>query len=102
MSRYQIIWKTVQKVPFGCVATYGQIAREAGMESHARLVGYALHALPRGLQIPWHRIINSSGKISLPGLSARRQKLLLEKEGIQFSPSGKVNLKIYQWKGSTA
>jgi methylated-DNA-protein-cysteine methyltransferase-like protein len=101
MSRYEIIWKTVKKVPYGRVATYGQIAREAGMEYQARLVGYALHALPRNLKIPWHRVINSAGKISLPGLSARRQKVLLEKEGIKFSPSGKVNLKIYQWKSPT-
>ena len=101
MSRYDIIWKTVQKIPYGRVATYGQIACEAGMESHARLVGYALHAIPRGLEIPWHRVINSSGRISLPGLSARRQKALLEKEGIQFSPAGKINLKVFQWSGST-
>ena len=100
MSRYDSIWKSVQKIPYGRVATYGQIAREAGMESHARLVGYALHAIPRGLEIPWHRVINSSGRISLPGLSARRQKALLEKEGIQFSPAGKENLKVFQWTGS--
>jgi methylated-DNA-protein-cysteine methyltransferase-like protein len=100
VSRYEIIWKTVQKIPYGRVATYGQIALEAGMEGQARLVGYALHATPRGLQIPWHRVINSAGRISLPGLTARRQKALLEKEGIQFSPAGKVNLKLYQWKTS--
>ena len=99
MGRYEIIWKTVKRVPFGRVATYGQIAREAGMEDHARLVGYALHALPKGIQIPWHRVINSAGRISLAGPSARRQKKLLEQEGIQFLPSGKISLKVYQWDG---
>jgi methylated-DNA-protein-cysteine methyltransferase-like protein len=99
VGRYEIIWKTVRRVPFGRVATYGQIARVAGMEDHARLVGYALHALPKGIQIPWHRVINSAGRISLAGPSARRQKKLLEQEGIQFLPSGKISLKVYQWDG---
>jgi len=89
----------VEQIPYGRVATYGQIARVAGMESHSRLVGYALHALPKGTRVPWHRVINFAGRISLAGPSARRQKALLEKEGIQFLPSGKINLKVYQWSG---
>ncbi len=100
MSRYEIIWKTVERIPYGRVATYGQIARVAGMESHARLVGYALHALPLGSTVPWHRVINSAGRISLPGPAARRQKALLELEGIRLLPSGKINLRVYQWNGS--
>jgi methylated-DNA-protein-cysteine methyltransferase related protein len=99
MKRYEIIWKTVRRVPYGRVATYGQIARVAGMEDHARLVGYALHAIPKGIEIPWHRVINSAGRISLAGPPARRQKKLLELEGIQFQASGKINLKVYQWNG---
>jgi methylated-DNA-protein-cysteine methyltransferase-like protein len=98
MSNYDLIWKTICRVPHGSVATYGQIARVAGLDGHARLVGYALHALPRGSNVPWHRIISSTGKISLPGVSGRRQRHLLESEGIQFQPSGKINLKLFQWK----
>jgi methylated-DNA-protein-cysteine methyltransferase-like protein len=61
-------------------------------------VGYALHGTPRTINIPWHRVINSQGKISLSGPSAQRQRKLLEAEKIVFSASGKINLKTFQWK----
>ena len=95
--KYEVIWNLVKKIPAGKVATYGQIADLAGLEGHARFVGYALHGLPKNSKIPWHRVINSQGRISLPGASARRQRNLLEKEKIVFSPAGKVDLKKYQW-----
>jgi methylated-DNA-protein-cysteine methyltransferase related protein len=97
-SRYQLIWKVVRKVPYGRVATYGQIARIAGFDGLARQVGYALHAMPRHSDIPWHRIINSQGRISLPGPTARLQQKLLQSEGITFNPAGKIDLKKFQWK----
>ncbi|MGH9857529.1 MAG: MGMT family protein [Acidobacteriota bacterium] len=95
--KYETVWQWVKKVPRGKVATYGQIARLAGIEGQARFVGYALHALKRTPGVPWHRIINSQGKISLSGLPAKRQKRLLEMEKIEFSPAGKINLKRFQW-----
>jgi methylated-DNA-protein-cysteine methyltransferase-like protein len=85
-STYEAIWNTVRLIPKGKVATYGQIARLAGLTGQARLVGYALHAVPSGLQIPWHRIVNAKGAISLPKRTGayRRQKERLLKEGIMF------------------
>ena len=98
MSNYDKIWKTVGRIPYGRVATYGQIAELAGLEGHSRLVGYALHALRPGAKIPWQRVINAKGRISLPGNSGRRQRKLLEAEKIVFSPSGRIDLKRFQWK----
>ena len=100
--KYEVIWNLVKKIPAGREATYGQIADLAGLEGHARFVGYALHGLPKNSNIPWHRVINSQGRISLPGVSARRQRNLLEKEKIVFSPAGKIDLKKYQWKSGSA
>jgi len=97
MSRYELIWKAVRRIPKGRVATYGQIARVADMEGQPRLVGYALHALPAGSKVPWQRVINARGKISLSGPTARRQRRLLEQEGIVFSASGRIDLKIFGW-----
>jgi methylated-DNA-protein-cysteine methyltransferase-like protein len=98
--KYEVIWRHVRKIPYGKVATYGQIARIAGIEGHARFVGYALHGLPNNSGIPWHRVINSQGRISLSGMAARRQRRLLENENVEFSPAGKVNLKTFQWQKS--
>ena len=96
--KYELVWQLIKKIPRGKVATYGQIARLAGIEGQARFVGYALHGLPNNSGIPWHRVINSQGKISLPGLSARRQQRLLESEKIMFNQAGKIDLKKFQWK----
>lgn len=98
MSRYEKIWRVVRRVPYGRVATYGQIARIAKMEGMARLVGYALHALPEAKKVPWHRVINAAGRISLVGPVARRQRSLLESEGIRFSMNGKINLHEFRWE----
>lgn len=97
-SNYEIIWETVRQIPKGKVATYGEIAEQSGLPRQARLVGYALHNTPPGLDIPWHRVINSQGKISLPrqsGTSMKQKKLLL-KEGIVFI-GDKIDLKKYGW-----
>jgi methylated-DNA-protein-cysteine methyltransferase-like protein len=99
MSRYEQIWEVVRRIPYGCVATYGQIARVAGMDGHSRLVGYALHALKPNRKVPWHRVINAQGRISLTGPSRRRQQQLLEAEGVRFSPSGRIDLRLFQWGG---
>ncbi|MBN1406390.1 MAG: methylated-DNA--[protein]-cysteine S-methyltransferase [Calditrichaceae bacterium] len=92
---YQNIYKIVQLIPFGRVATYGQIAKIVG-NCTARMVGYALAATPEDIKIPWHRVINSQGKISLVALEDLQRKLL-ESEGIIFDNSGRVNLNKYRW-----
>jgi methylated-DNA-protein-cysteine methyltransferase-like protein len=96
---YLKIWKAIKKIPRGKVATYGQIASLAGFAGHARLVGYALHATPDDVQIPWHRVINYQGRISLPKDEGQYdlQKALLEAEGIVFVHE-RINLKKYRWQ----
>lgn len=95
---YEIIWETVRLIPRGNVASYGQIAVEAGLPGQARLVGYALHALPPSSGVPWHRVINGQGKISFPpGTPAHsRQRRLLRSEGIVLE-GGKIDMKRYGW-----
>ena len=97
MTRHEKIWEAVKQIPRGCDATYGQIATLAGMDGQPRLVGYALHALPKGSDVPWQRVINASGRISLPPPHSIRQRRLLEAEGIHFTEN-KIDLREYQWK----
>lgn len=101
MSGYASIYDWVRRVPEGKVATYGQIARLAGKCS-ARQVGYAMAALQDGAGVPWHRIINSQGKISLRTGSEghRLQRILLEAEGIVFSGNDEIDLRQYRWTAS--
>ena len=89
------IWQIVNAIPRGRVCTYGQVANLAGMPQQSRLVGRILARLPKGSRLPWHRVINSQGKISNP--DPERQKERLEKEGIVFL-NGRINLKIYRWE----
>jgi methylated-DNA-protein-cysteine methyltransferase-like protein len=102
MSReqtYSRIWAAVRRVPKGKVATYGQIAAAAGLAKQPRLAGYALHNLPRGSGVPWHRVINAQGRISFPPRSApwREQRRRLEAEGVVFL-GGRVDLARYGWQ----
>ncbi len=99
-ERYLRIYQTIQKIPRGKVATYGQIARLAGFPGYARQVGYALHATPDDMEIPWHRVINAKGEISLKptGPYDQVQRQMLEAEGVQFDGAGRVPLKIFQWQ----
>jgi methylated-DNA-protein-cysteine methyltransferase-like protein len=102
------VWDLVRQIPFGQVATYGQIAgllpTPPGMDYKSyqafgpRWVGGAMAACPEG--VPWQRVINAQGKISLRGGSENQQRELLEAEGIQFDEHDKVDLKRYGWKGS--
>ena len=98
-NKYQRIWDVVAEIPYGRVATYGQIARIAGLGSQARQVGYALHNTPDGLDLPWHRVINAQGRISFPrgSTSYRRQRELLEAEEIEFI-DGRLDLSAYRWQ----
>ena len=76
---YARISAAVRRIPRGRVATYGQIAELAGLPGHARQVGYALHALPADSTVPWHRVLNARGALSLrreAGIIYRRRSLL--------------------------
>jgi len=97
---YQRIYKTVKRIPRGRVATYGQIATLAGLDGHARQVGYALHSLPDGSDVPWHRVINAKGEVSPRSTSDSHelQRMLLEEEGVEFSLDGRVDLKDFRWE----
>lgn len=99
-SRWERIYAIVRHIPRGRVATYGQVASLAGMGRNARLVGYALHAIPEYSAVPWHRVINAKGEISLPpeGGGDLTQRLLLEREGVEFNARGRVDLKVFGWK----
>ena len=97
-STHGRIHKVVSRIPRGRVATYGQIARLAGLARQARLVGYAMHALPAGTRVPWQRVVNAQGAISLPGKSAERQRSLLEREGVRFDARGRIDLDRFLWQ----
>jgi methylated-DNA-protein-cysteine methyltransferase-like protein len=97
---YAYIYEVVNRIPRGKVATYGQIAGLVGVPGHARQVGYALHALPGGSEVPWHRVINRKGQVSLrahPSAEAL-QRALLESEGILFDEQEVIALEKYQWQ----
>ncbi|MCH8839006.1 MAG: MGMT family protein [Candidatus Marinimicrobia bacterium] len=91
------IYNTVRSIPSGRVANYGRVALAAGLPGQARLVGYALHRLPDDSDVPWHRVVNVRGGISLdqhfgPG---RTQRALLEAEGVSFDARGCIDLTRY-------
>lgn len=99
LSAYEKIWQTVSRIPYGRVATYGQIARLCGLGRRARLVGYALHRTPDNRKIPWHRVINAQGRISFPpgSVQYQRQRDRLIDEGIV--PAGeRIDLERYRWR----
>jgi methylated-DNA-protein-cysteine methyltransferase-like protein len=103
-SRWERVYRVVRRIPAGRVATYGQVARLAGLGRNARQVGYALHALPERRLVPWHRVINARGEISL-GPSAGSdvtQRLRLEREGVRFDARGRTDLSLFGWKPSAS
>lgn len=90
---WQAIVRAVQAIPRGKVASYGQVAALAGLPGRARLVGRVLANLPPNSKVPWHRVINARGEISLDGEGAARQRRLLIAEGVTFTASGHVDLR---------
>ena len=98
---YRNVWKVVSEIPSGHVLTYGEVARLAGLPRAARRVSQALRRAPRDMELPWHRVINSQGKISFPEDSSgwKRQKDKLEDEGVVFL-KGKVNLDQFGYRGA--
>jgi methylated-DNA-protein-cysteine methyltransferase-like protein len=99
---YRLVYRLVRRVPRGKVVTYGQVAAILGQPRGARAVGMALGALRPPLLhlVPWQRVINAAGRCShRDGLSAAMQRDLLEREGVRFDRSGKVDLRRARWKG---
>jgi methylated-DNA-protein-cysteine methyltransferase-like protein len=98
---YDRIYAVVRRIPRGRVATYGQVASLAGQPRAPRLAGYALHALPEGTPLPWHRVVGAGGRLSLARLSpsgAITQRLRLEREGVTFDGRGRVNLERHGYR----
>jgi methylated-DNA-protein-cysteine methyltransferase-like protein len=109
MSTFRAIYDVVARIPRGRIATYGQVARMAGMPGAARTVGWAMAALPAGGRvagrtIPWHRVLNARGGVS-PRPSETRgrpdgQAARLRREGLRAGKSGQFDLKLYGWDGT--
>ncbi len=99
LNAQQVIWQTVAAIPFGKVATYGQVARVAGLPNYARYVGTVLKNLPEDTALPWHRVVNAQGRLSFPtGSDAyQRQFALLISEGVVIL-EGKISIADYAWQ----
>lgn len=100
MSCYPKIYDIVRQIPYGQVATYGQVGDLAGLIGKPRVVGYALFRLTANTDIPWHRVVNAKGEVSRSSLRDGNddlQLLLLKEEGIMFI-KGKLNLNKHRWQ----
>ncbi len=99
-SRWRRYYGVIERIPAGRVATYGQVAALAGFPGNAREVGFALAALPEGTDLPWQRVINARGEVSLRREAGRDgfQRHLLEEEGISFGAAGRVDLLRFGWE----
>jgi methylated-DNA-protein-cysteine methyltransferase-like protein len=97
-ARLARIYETVRDIPQGCVASYGQVAEIAGIPRGARQVGWALKHLPRGEDVPWHRVITASGNIAFEAGSAQfeNQRKLLLKEDVAVV-AGRVDMRRHRW-----
>jgi len=100
LSVEQRIWQVVHAIPEGCVCTYGEVAKLAGLGRGARLVGRTLGKLPEGSKLPWHRVINAKGELSFDAHSERyqEQQRRLQQEGVVFV-GRKIRLKDFLWRG---
>ncbi|MGI6264695.1 MAG: MGMT family protein [Acutalibacteraceae bacterium] len=104
MNSFERIYEVVRQIPYGKVATYGQIAFLAGNPRWSRVVGYALHVNPDPERIPCFRVVNRLGEVS-PAFAfggGNRQVELLKAEGVPFLPDGRVDLKHACWDGKTS
>jgi len=99
MGSFQRLWRITEAIPEGCVASYGQVAKLAGLNGGARRVGGALARAPDRSRLPWHRILKSDGKIALPAGSAGRKEQIrrLEREGVVVT-AGRVDMQQFQWQ----
>lgn len=101
MTLYEQIYQVVQQIPYGKVATYGQVAELVGLVGRARQVGYALFRLAPNSDVPWHRVINAQGKISCSPVRNGMDELQrewLEQEGVVFNQREQIDFKKYLWR----
>jgi methylated-DNA-protein-cysteine methyltransferase related protein len=98
-SLEQRVYTVLAAVPPGSVVTYGQVAELAGLPRAARMVGRILGNLPKGTELPWHRVVNAAGKISLAedSPSFKLQKARLQEEGVVLN-NNRINLKKFNWQ----
>ena len=103
-NSYERIYAVVRQIPYGRVATYGQIAALAGNPRWSRVVGYALHVNPDPAHIPCFRVVNRFGEVSSAFAfgGENEQIALLQREGVRFLPDGRVDLAHFCWDGVTA
>jgi methylated-DNA-protein-cysteine methyltransferase related protein len=96
------VYATVRRIPAGRVASYGGVAAVMGRPRAARGVGHALHALPDGSDVPWWRVISGRGEISIRGFihGPQLQRALLEGEGVEFDPRGRIDWSRFGWTGA--
>ena len=94
---FEQVHHIVRQIPRSKVVTYGQIAFWLGWPNGARTVGWAMRTAPTGAPIPWHRVVNAKGRISIA--ENDEQWVRLEAEGVVFDTTGRIDLKIYQWQG---
>ena len=100
IALYDKIYTVAEQIPYGMVATYGDIATIVGGGCDARTVGFALNEMPpERANVPWQRIINKQGGISTRGLSQRK---LLEDEGVEFDAQDHVIMSRFHWAGPSA
>lgn len=101
---YARIYAVVRRIPRGRVATYGQVAALAGVPGRPRLAGYALYSSRAYHGLPWHRVLGAGGCLTLGKLDpegALTQRLRLEAEGVRFTPRGRVDMRLCQWRPGT-
>lgn len=98
-QRHARIWAVIKRIPRGKVATYGQVAAEAGFVKQPRLTAQALRHAPDDLELPWYRVINAQGKLSFAADSEayRRARARLEAEGVVFVRD-KIDFERYRWQ----
>jgi len=99
IARMHRIWDTICDIPPGKVASYGQIAEVAGIPRGARQVGYALRNLPQGSKVPWHRVIQASGRIAFDTDTPQfaEQKKRLQQDDVAVI-AGKIDMQKYRWQ----
>lgn len=91
----QEVYNVVSAIPQGRVVTYGQIAYLVGKPQCSRMVGQAMHNVPRELHLPCHRVVNSQGRLAP---CWEEQRVLLKEEGVKFRQNGCVDMKASQWE----
>ncbi len=96
------VYKLVRRIPEGSITSYGRCAAMLGKPRAAQGVGYALSHLPEGTDVPWWRVVNYRGGISIPGRKGRKQRALLKGEGVEFDERGEASWERFEWASDEA